>query len=78
MAEGESVDMVAALAAPFPIQVISQMLGLPDEDWQRCYQWSEAVIPGATDWPEERRNQLLVEMTEYLLEATKARRCPTR
>ncbi len=68
------VDVVADLAVPLPIQVISQMLGLPDEDWERCYQWSEAVIPGATDWPEERRNQLLGEMIEYLLEATRARR----
>ncbi len=69
-----TVDVVAELAVPLPIQVISQMLGLPDEDWERCYQWSEAVIPGATDWPEERRNQLMGEMIEYLLEATRARR----
>jgi cytochrome P450 len=69
-----AVDVVAELSVPFPIQIIGHMLGLPEEDWERCYQWSEAVIPGATDWPEERRNELMGEMIETLLAATKARR----
>lgn len=68
------VDIVEALAVPLPLQVISQMLGVPDEEWERCYEWSEAVIPGATDWPEERRQKLLGEMSSYLLESTKSRR----
>jgi cytochrome P450 len=74
LAADEPVDVVAKLAVPFPLQVISAMLGVPDDEWERCYEWSEAVIPGATDWPEETRQRLLVEMTEYLLEATKQRR----
>jgi len=68
------LDVVSALAVPLPLQVISQMLGVPEEEWERCYEWSEAVIPGATDWPAEKRDRLLGEMTEYLLEATKKRR----
>jgi cytochrome P450 len=74
MPESEPVDVVQSLAVPFPIQVISEMLGVPEDEWERCYQWSEAVIPGATEWPEETRNRLLGEMTEYLLEATRQRR----
>ncbi len=70
----EAVDVVGALAVPFPIQVISAMLGVPEDQWERCYEWSEAVVPGATDWPEDKRNRLLGEMTEYLLDATKQRR----
>lgn len=71
---GTAVDVVRSLAVPLPLQVISEMLGVPDEEWERCYEWSEAVIPGATDWPEETRQQLLGEMTTYLLDATKQRR----
>jgi cytochrome P450 len=52
---GEPVDIVQALSVPFPLLVISEILGVPEEEWRRCYEWSEAVIPGATDWPQERR-----------------------
>ena len=71
---GAVVDVVPALAVPLPLLVISEMLGVPEEEWERCYEWSEAVVPGATDWPEERRQALLAEMIEYLVESTKARR----
>ena len=67
---GEPIDVVQALSVPFPLQVISEILGLPEEDWRRCYEWSEAVIPGATDWPEERRNELQGEMITFLLDPT--------
>ncbi|MHB8595020.1 MAG: cytochrome P450, partial [Acidimicrobiales bacterium] len=55
-----------------------EMLGVPEDEWERCYEWSEAVVPGATDWPEERRQALLAEMIEYLVESTKARRAEPR
>jgi cytochrome P450 len=75
---GEVVDVVALLAVPLPLLVISEMLGVPEEDWERCYEWSEAVVPGAVDWPEERKQALLAEMTDYLVHATKARRTQPR
>jgi len=71
---GRPTDVVQALSVPFPLLVISEILGVPEDEWRRCYEWSEAVIPGATDWPEERRNALMGEMVGYLLEATKQRR----
>ena len=43
------------LAVPLPLQVISDLLGIPEDEWPRFFRWSEAVIPGATDWPEEER-----------------------
>lgn len=73
-AAGGTVDVVPALAVPLPIQLIAELLGLPEDQWDRCYEWSEAVIPGATDWPAERRNELAGEMTTYLLQATATRR----
>ena len=70
--------MVGVLSVPLPLQVISEILGVPDDEWERCYEWSEAVIPGATDWPEERRNQLMGEMVGYLVGAAKERRARPR
>jgi cytochrome P450 len=75
---GTPVDIVQALSVPFPLLVISEILGVPEEDWHRCYEWSEAVIPGATDWPQERRDQLMGDMVMYLLDATKERRADPR
>jgi cytochrome P450 len=71
---GKPTDIVEALSVPFPLLVISEILGVPEADWHRCYEWSEAVIPGANDWPQERRDQLMGEMIMFLLDATKKRR----
>ena len=75
---GEPVDVVADLAVPFPLRVISDLLGVPEDDWPRFYEWSEAAIPGATDWPEERIAELMGEMVTYLLETASARRADPR
>ena len=71
---GVPVDVVSELAVPLPLQVISDLLGVPEEEWPRFFRWSEAVIPGATDWPEEERMALSGEMVEYLLAAAADRR----
>jgi cytochrome P450 len=68
------IDIVAELAVPLPLQVISDLLGVPEEEWPRFFRWSEAVIPGATDWPEEERMALSGEMWTYLLAAAADRR----
>jgi cytochrome P450 len=71
---GRPVDVVPDLAVPFPLRVISDLLGIPEDDWPRFYQWSEAAIPGATDWPQERIAELMGEMVTYLLSTAAARR----
>ncbi len=76
--DGVATDVVSVLSVPLPLQVIGEILGVPDDEWERCYEWSEAVIPGATDWPEERRAQLMGEMVEYLVGAAKDRRARPR
>ena len=75
---GTPVDIVSELAVPLPLQVISDLLGVPEEEWPRFFRWSEAVIPGATDWPEEERARLSGEMVTYLLEAAADRRLAPR
>jgi cytochrome P450 len=75
---GVPTDVVAELAVPLPLQVISDLLGVPEEEWPRFFRWSEAVIPGATDWPEEERAALSAEMVGYLLAAAADRRSSPR
>jgi cytochrome P450 len=75
---GRQVDFVEAVAVPFPLYIISALLGMPDEDWRRFFEWSEAVIPGATDWSDEKRATLQAEMHDTLLAATVARRTDPR
>jgi cytochrome P450 len=75
---GQPADFVETVAVPFPLYIISALLGMPDEDWRRFYEWSEAVIPGATDWSEEKRAELQLDMHDALLAATVARRADPR
>jgi cytochrome P450 len=75
---GVPVDIVPELSVPLPLQVISDLLGVPEDEWPRFFRWSEAVIPGATDWSEEERNALSAEMVTYLLAAAADRRARPR
>jgi cytochrome P450 len=68
------VDVTAALAVPLPIQLIASLLGLPAGDEARLFRWSEAAIPGATDWSDDERMALLGEMTVELLTLAADRR----
>src|SRR5262245_8922552 len=51
-ASGE-LDFVERIAAPFPLAVIADLLGVPRDDWQQLYEWSNEVI--GRDDPEYRR-----------------------
>jgi cytochrome P450 len=73
-ADGAVVDVTAELAVPLPIQLIATLLGLPAGDEERLFRWSEAAIPGATDWSDDERMALLGEMTVELLALAAARR----
>ena len=77
-AGGDAIDVTAELAVPLPIQLIATLLGLPQGDEQRVLRWSEAAIPGATEWSEEERGELLMEMTVELLGLAAARRAEPR
>jgi len=66
---GVPIDFVSEVAVPLPLQVISDLMGMPEEQWPQFFRWSEAVIPGATDWPEEERQALSAEMVTSLLAA---------
>jgi cytochrome P450 len=77
---GEAVDIVAALAVPFPLQVIAELLGIPEDDWPRFHRWSDSFIAaadgGAAQSPEVLNDT--IEATTYLLEAVADRRARPR
>lgn len=63
----EPVEFVEAVAVPYPLRIVSDLLGLPDEDWERFFDWSEAMIPGALDLSPERRDEIQAEMRAYFM-----------
>ncbi|GAA0937194.1 cytochrome P450 [Nonomuraea longicatena] len=42
------VDFVEEVAAPLPLYVICELLGVPASDWGKMYDWSNRIV-GATD-----------------------------
>ena len=47
--EGEC-DFVDEISAPLPIAVIGWLLGVPEEDWNMLYEWTNQTL-GATGFP---------------------------
>ncbi len=75
----ESVDVVPDLAVPLPVQVIAQLLGLPEEEWDRVWEWSEASIPGTEIHSDpELAARLHGEMMERLMELVASSRTEPR
>ncbi|MEX2294554.1 MAG: cytochrome P450 [Acidimicrobiales bacterium] len=77
-ADGAVVDVTASFAVPLPIQLIASLLGLPEGDEERLFRWSEAAVPGATEWSDDERMALLGEMTVELLSLAAQRRIEPR
>ena len=74
----DAVDVVPPLAVPLPVQVIAQILGLPEDRWGDVFEWSEASIPGTEiNRDPTRAAALHAEMMAELLRlVAEARRAP--
>ena len=80
LAEGEGeVDFVDKVAAPLPIAVIGWLLGVPEADWPKLYDWTNRMI--GFDDPEFNPTDLesegtraLIELFEYFSALVEARR----
>ncbi len=65
-------DFVKAVSAPLPIAVIAWMLGVPREDWQMLFDWTNRTI-GAGDpeyqeegkTPQETARGAMIELFQY-------------
>jgi cholest-4-en-3-one 26-monooxygenase len=40
----DSIDFMYDIAAPMPISVLCDLLGVPDEDWKKIFDWSNELI----------------------------------
>ena len=74
--DSDTCDFVADIAAELPIQMLAELLGIPQHDRKRLFEWSNALI--AEDDPEYRSSpQALAEkieaMSEYALGLWKER-----
>jgi cholest-4-en-3-one 26-monooxygenase len=57
-------DVVADLAAPLPMIVIAELLGVPVDDRHTLQRWSDQLISGA-DGPENVTDEVLTAATEF-------------
>ncbi|WP_395103502.1 cytochrome P450 [Actinomadura sp. SCN-SB] len=82
--ENEPVDLIAALAYPLPVILISELLGVPPEDRDLFKGWSNALARGLD--PDfllplrdlTRRDQAREEFVEYFRELAARRRAEPR
>ena len=65
-------DFVDCVAAPFPLMVIAEILGIPDGDRPDFRRWSDATIE-ATDKPPEQTAAATGELFGYLIEHVAAK-----
>ncbi|MFM7061166.1 MAG: cytochrome P450 [Actinomycetes bacterium] len=72
-----TVDVVEALAVPFPLLVIADLLGVPGDDWPRFRVWTDLMIEAAQGTTPE-SEAALVEMATYFLDLVAERRANPR
>jgi linalool 8-monooxygenase len=74
--DADTCDFVTDIAAELPIQMLAELLGVPQDDRNKLFQWSNALI--AEDDPEYRPSsdalaEKIAGMSEYALGLWKAR-----
>ncbi|MEY3361798.1 MAG: hypothetical protein RL531_1517 [Actinomycetota bacterium] len=72
-----TVDVVEALAVPFPLLVIADLLGVPGDDWPRFRVWTDLMIEAAQGTTPE-SEAALTEMAVYFLDLVAERRADPR
>ncbi|HET6663242.1 MAG TPA: cytochrome P450 [Acidimicrobiales bacterium] len=76
VADADEFDIVAHLSAPFPVEIISRMLGVPAGERQQIREWLDVGLhrePGEVDMSPEGQHAML-EMTGYFHELTRHKR----
>jgi cholest-4-en-3-one 26-monooxygenase len=64
-------DFVEALAAPLPLRIIAEMLGIPAEDHEQLFEWSNTMIAASAGMSDVHRvaaaGRVFAEFAAYLL-----------
>jgi cytochrome P450 len=63
--QGEEIDFVAQLAAPFPLAVIADLLGIDEADRRDFRRWSDAAIE-SPDLPAHETASALAELGSFI------------
>jgi biflaviolin synthase len=61
--QGPPADLTAHLTGPLPTEVISVLMGVPREDWERVHAWREVVL--STSHPREESDAVKAEIGKY-------------
>ena len=69
----EEIDFVASLAAPFPLMVIAELLGIDEADRDDFRRWSDAAIE-SPDLPPDETMAALGELSAFIVEHIRATR----
>jgi cytochrome P450 len=64
---GQPIDFVDMVAAPIPIAVITEMLGIAVTERRQFRRWSDAAIE-STDFTSDARTELLTELASFLMD----------
>ena len=79
LTDRDTFDAVAEFSAPFPVEIISRMLGVPEGERQQIREWLDATLhrePGDME-PTPAGQTAMIEMSGYFYElATERRRRP--
>jgi cytochrome P450 len=70
---GAEIDFVAELAAPFPLTVIAELLGIDEGDREDFRRWSDAAIE-SPDLPPEETMASLGELSGFIVEHIRTKR----
>lgn len=65
-ANGEARDFTSEIARPFPLAIIAELLGLPDEDHERFMVWGERITNPSSIWGIVALFPALKKMIDYL------------
>jgi cytochrome P450 len=66
--ERGACDFAADIAVPIPLGVLAQLMGLPDEDIPRLYEWTEQIEAAQRSRESAAATETFVEMAGYLHE----------
>jgi cytochrome P450 len=69
----EPVDFVEQVSVPFPLRIIADLLGLPEDDFDTFFYWSE-VSTGAVPVTPEERDRYQADMRAYFLDVIARKR----
>jgi cytochrome P450 len=76
--DGSVVDLIALYAEPLPVQVIAELLGVPDPDRHLLRPWSNAIVKmyeyGVTDVQRDTAERASAEFVQYLRDLLVERR----